>query len=123
LASANGSGGGGGNPAYSGLTYNIVTGATLTSTGTTTINFTTTDLYSQNLSGTTSGFTYDFSNPKVGKTLTMNISSTGTTATCNFSTSCKVFGTYTASKTNAISVLCISTSDTIKYWVTIASTT
>lgn len=109
---------------YSGLTYNIVTGATISTTGTTTINFTTTDFYSQVISGnTTTGITYDFTSGVTGKTLTMYITNTGggNTTGCVFSaTTCKTFGVYVPSRTNIISVICVSGTNPC-YFVTIAN--
>jgi len=109
---------------YSGLSYNVVTGATITTTGTTTINFETTDLYIVDISGnTTTGITFDFSGGTIGKTLTMKItnSGSGNTTECVFSNNCLVFGNYIPSLTNAISVMCVSTTESVKYWVMIAN--
>ena len=110
---------------YSGLTYNsISSGSTLQTPGTYTINFTTTDLYSVNISGnTTNSIIFNFSNEIVGKTITMVITNTGfgNFTSCVFDpTSCKTFGDYDSSKTNAISVVCISNTNP-KYWVVIAN--
>ena len=110
--------------AYSGLTYNLVSGGTLSTTGTTTINFSTTDMYTVDLSGnTTTGITFSFTNGITGKTLTMVITNSGggNTTGCVFDgTACKTFGTYTPSKTNAVSVICVRGTNP-SYWVTIAS--
>jgi len=110
---------------YSAVTYNLSTGNTITTTGTTTIVFNTTDMYFVDISGnTTSGITFDFSGGTIGKTLTMIItnSGVGNTTKCVFNaTSCKTFGAYDNTKTNAVSVLCKGTNDP-KYWVVIANT-
>jgi len=115
----------GGVSAYSGITYNTINGSSITNTGTTTINFSTTDVYNVNISGNTiSGITFDFSNEIIGKTLTMVITNTGVgnTTSCIFNpTTCKTFGSYDSSKTNAVSVLCVKNTNP-KYWVVIANT-
>ena len=107
---------------YSGVTYNVINGGTISTTGTTTVNFGITDIYKASITGgSVTGITFDFTNIVVGKTVSMVITSDGSTACVFNATSCKTFGAYNATKTNAISVLCISLLNP-KFWVAIANT-
>ena len=111
---------------FSAITYNIVYNPEISTPGTYTINITTTDIYYVNISGNTqTSIIFDFSNPIIGKSLTMIVTNSGLSnlTECVFSpTTCKRFGFYDATKTNAVSVLCVSTTATVKYWVIIANT-
>lgn len=108
---------------YSALTYNTINyGSIIQTPGTYTINFTTTDIFNVEISGnTTTDIIFDFSNEIVGKTVVMNIKNPYDNTSCIFDpTTCKTFGLYDPLKTNAISVLCVSSVNP-KFWVAIAN--
>ena len=108
----------GGSSEYSGLTYNVVTGSTITANGSTTINLDNVDIQKIHFDGDID-YDINISGSTIGKVLTLVLTNEDEDdVTIDFSSNCEVFGTFDSLMVNAVSVICIGNDE---FWVTIAN--